>query len=177
MRPTARQLVFGEQGEHFAHARGGAPHQLRVMHRRGDGWPQPVLGVGGVEHVGNGGIQPDTHLREPHRVQVALHQLLVCQVDSRWPDLSGHHGRRMAKEVLVVRALGCTVGENQGRLPAATSSAAALCVVRGRGRDVVQIHGVQGGNIHPQLHGRGTDQSRQRSRPLPRLAQLVAVVH
>ncbi len=65
------------------------------------------------------------------------------------------------EEVLVVRAAGGAVGEDQGRLTAPARATAALGVV-GRGRrDVAHVDHVELGDVDAQLHGRRAEEDRQ----------------
>jgi hypothetical protein len=94
-------------------------------------------------------------------MHVHAHQIVIAHVDARRGDRTGNHLAGLAEEILVVRAASGTVGENQSWLPAAPSSPAALRIVGRSGGDIAQVNEVQLGDVHAQLHSRGTEEQRQ----------------
>ena len=114
-----------------------------------------------VEQVTDAAAELLAGLGQPDRLQVALHQLAVGQVQRRGIDLAVHHAHRIAEVILVVRRLAGAVGDDQSRLPGATGTAAALGVVGRRRRHVAHVDRVERGDVHAQLHGRGAEQHRQ----------------
>ena len=62
-------------------------------------------------------FQVDAARRQPLRVQVALDEIGIGQIDRWWADHAVNHFLRLAKEILVVRALGGAVGDDKRGLP------------------------------------------------------------
>jgi hypothetical protein len=92
-----------------------------------------------IEHVAQRGLEVSAGHRQPDRVDVRAQQVLVLEVDARRDDRAGDHLARAAEEVLVVRAAGRAVRQDERGLAAATGAAAALRVVGRRRRDVAQV--------------------------------------
>jgi hypothetical protein len=73
------------------------------------------------------------------------------------------------EEILVVTVERAAVGEDEAGLPLPSGAAAALRIVRWRGRHVAQMHQVQIGNVHAQFHRGRADQVGQTAAECARL--------
>ncbi len=71
----------------------------------------------------------------------------------RGAHATSHHLRAPAEKVLVVAVQRPAVGDDEPGLSLATRTAAALRIVGRRGRHVAQVHEIQIGDVHPELHG------------------------
>ena len=108
-------------------------------------------------------------------MNVRTNQVPVAEIDAGRRHRSGDHSGRLAVEVLVVGTSSGTVGEDQGGLPAASRTPAALRVVGRRGRNVAQVDEVELSDVDAELHGRGAEEQRQLSFPKTRLAFLAVL--
>src|SRR5262249_36845723 len=100
-----------------------------------------------IEDFGNGALQRFAGFRQPYRVKVAVDQVLVGQIDSRWPNDALDHIFAALEEVLVMGALRRAVGEDQRRRSASAGTTATLRVVGGCWGHIAQIDGVKLGNV------------------------------
>ncbi len=80
------------------------------------------------------------------------------------PDLARDHQLGPPEEVLVVRAAGGAVGEDERGLAAAAGAAGALGVVGRRRRHVAHVDDVELGDVDAELHRRRAEQDRQARR-------------
>ena len=101
------------------------------------------FGLGEDQKLCDGRIQRLLGARQPHGLQMALHQLSVREVEQRWSHRSVDHLLGIAEEVLVVRALGRAVRDHERRLPAPARASTSLGIVGGRGGHVAHVHGVE----------------------------------
>ena len=106
-----------------------------------------------VEQVADAAAELFAGFSQPDGLQVALHQLAIGQIECGGVDLAVDHANGVAEVILVMGRLACAIGDDQGGLPGSTCAATALCVVGRGGRHVAHVDGVEGGNVHPQLHG------------------------
>ena len=109
--------------------------------------------------------------REPDRLEVAVDKVPVRELEHRRAHLAMDHRLGVAEEVLVVRALRRRVRDDQGGLPVAARTSAALGVVRGRGRHVAHVDRVQCRDVDAELHRRGAKKHRQEPIGLSDLAE------
>ena len=107
---------------------------------------------------------------------MAVYQVAVREFEDRRTHLAIDHRSGVAEEVLVVRALRRRIGDDQGCLSAASRASAALGVVRGRGRHVAHVDGVQCRDVDAELHRRGAKEHRQEPVGLPYLAESLLVL-
>ena len=99
--------------------------------------------------------------REPDRLEMAVDQISVRELEDRRTYLAVDHRLGVAEEVLVVGALRRRVRDDQGGLTAAARASAALGVVRRRGRHVAHVDRVQCRDVDAELHRRGAKEDRQ----------------
>ena len=114
--------------------------------------------------------------REPDRLEVAVDQVPVRELEDRRPHLAVDHRLRVAEEVLVVRALRRRVRNHQGGLSAAARAPAALRVVRRRGRHVAHVDRVERRDVDAELHRRGAKEDRQEPIGLSDLSESLLVL-
>ena len=126
-----------------------------------------------LDHLCDGSLQRGVGTGQPDRLEVTANQLFVREIQGRCADFAVHHGGRIGKEILVVRAFRGAVREHQRRHAAAASATTALSVVRWRGRHVPQVHGVERRNVHAQFHGRRAEQHGQEPLVFAQLPELV----
>ena len=106
-------------------------------------------------------------------MQVALDQIPVSKID-RWRDDNPvDQILHAVEEVLIVRALGGAVGQDQGRLATATGASAALRIVGCRRRRIPKIDDIHGRNVDAKLHGRRAKQRRQETRAFAMFPQFI----
>ena len=108
----------------------------------------------------------------PDRVKMGSDEIPVPQIDSRRHHRSGHHLVRAAVVILVVRTAAGAIGVHQRGLAAPAGASAALRVVRGRRRNVPQIHHVELRDVDAEFHRRRAEQERKRALSKARLAFL-----
>ena len=113
-----------------------------------------------VEHVLERPLEAHAALGQPDRVHVGTTRSSLAR-SSRGGVTAPATMSCGAEEVLVVRAAGRAVGEHERGLPAAAGAAAALRVVRRRGRDVAHVDDVELGDVDAELHRRRAEQDRQ----------------
>ena len=106
--------------------------------------------------------QGDLCFGKPDGVQMRTHELFIGDVERRRTNDAGHHLIAPLEEVLVVRRLGGAIGHDDGGLPGTTGTAGALGIVRRRRRHVSQIDGIKRRDVDTKLHGRRTEQGRQK---------------
>src|SRR5437660_62660 len=75
----------------------------------------------------------------PDGVDMGAHEVTIAEIDPRRGYRPGYHLVRLAEVILVVWAAARAVGVNKCRLATASGAAAALSIVRRRGRNVAQI--------------------------------------
>ena len=121
-------------------------------------------------------VERSVDAREPDRLEVAVDQVPVRELENRRPHLAVDHRLRVAEEVLVVRALGRRIRDHQGGLSAAARAPAALRVVRRRGRHVAHVDRVERRDVDAELHRRGAKQDRQEPIGLSNLSEMLLVV-
>ena len=72
-----------------------------------------------------------------------------------------HYFLRFREIVLIMRALGCAVRNNESRLtgsPCATGTLGVIC----RGwRNVPEINGIESGDVHARFHRGGTEEGQE----------------
>src|SRR5690606_222845 len=83
---------------------------------------------------------------------------------------------RVGEEILIMRALRCTVGDDKGSLAAAAGATTALRVVGRRWRYVAHVHDIHRRDVDAQLHGWRTEKRRQEAVIFTQLAQTVGVL-
>ena len=113
------------------------------------------------EQLRDAGVERLVDAREPDRLQMAVDQVPVRELEHRRTYLAVHHLLGIVEEVLVVRALRRRVRDDQGSLSVAARAAATLSVVRRRRRHVAHVDGVERRDVDAELHRRGTEQDRQ----------------
>src|SRR5689334_7310026 len=106
-------------------------------------------------------------------MNVSPEQLFVVEIDPRTGYRTSDHRFGLFEEILIVGASGRAVRVDERRLAAAPRASAALRVVRRRRRHVAQIDDVELGDVHPELHGRGTKEDGE-SRLAKRLFSILA---
>ena len=162
----------------FACARRDAP----LLQRRLDVRIERAAGVVEDEQPGDTRVERLVDAGEPDRLEMAGDQVPVRDLDDRRAYLPVDHRLGVAEEVLVVRALGRRIRDDQGRLSAAARPSAPLGVVRRRRRHVAHVDRVQGRDVDAELHRRGAEEHRQEPvglaglpEPLPVRRQLLAL--
>ena len=141
----------------FAGVFRGAPVLQRSLEVRLDG----AAGITEDEQLRDAGVERLVDAGEPHRLEMAVDQVPVRELQYRRTDFAVDHGPGIAEEVLVVGALRRRVGDDQGGLTAAARAPAALGVVRRRGRHVAHVDRVQSRDVDAELHRRGAEEHRQ----------------
>jgi hypothetical protein len=87
-------------------------------------------------------------------MQVRLNQVTIGKVERRGSDDAAHHLLRLAKIVLVVRALRGAVGHNQSSLTRASRASGTLRVICRSGRHVSHVDRIERGDVDAELHRR-----------------------
>ena len=90
------------------------------------------------------------------------HELFIGDVERRGTNDTSHHLIAPFEEILVVRRLSSAIGHDDGGLPGAAGTAGALGIIRRRRRHVSQIDGIKRRDVDAKLHGRRTEQGRQK---------------
>src|SRR5262249_34277972 len=85
------------------------------------------------------------------------------------------HLFRGTEVVLVMRALGSAIGDDERSLTRAPSAPGALCVIRRCWWHVAHVDSVERRDVDAELHSRRAEQGRQKDVGLARNAQLLAV--
>ena len=134
-----------------------APVLQRSLEVRLDG----AAGITEDEQLRDARVERLVDAGEPHRLEMAVDQVPVRELQDRRTYLAVDHRPGVAEEVLVVGALRRRVGDDQGGLAAAARASAALGVVRRRGRHVAHVDRVQGRDVDAELHRRGAEEHRQ----------------
>ena len=119
------------------------------------------VGLLQIQQRRDAGVQLHLGCRQPHGVQMAVDEIAVRQIERGRADHTVDHLVGMVEEPLVVRAQGRAVGDDQGLLPRAASTATALRVVGRRGRHVAQVDRVEGRDVDAQLHCGRAEHHRQ----------------
>ena len=92
---------------------------------------------------------------------MAVDEITVAQIKGWRAHDAMHHLLSIVEEPLVMRTERRAIGDDQRLLTRATGTAAALGVVGGGRRHITQVHGVERGDIHAQLHRGGAEHHRQ----------------
>ena len=107
------------------------------------------------EIVRNGFPKRFSRRCKPFGVHGCCKKVGIGEINRWWLHDACHQVDTAFEVVLIVRALGCAVCDDQGRLATAPGATRALRIV-GRGRRrIAQIDHVELGNIDPQFHGGG----------------------
>ena len=112
------------------------------------------------EQLRNARVERLVDAGEPHRLEMAVDQVPVRELQDRRTYLAVNHRPGIAEEVLVVGALRRRVRDDQRGLPAPARASAALGVVRRRGRHVAHVNRVQGRDVDAELHRRRAEEHR-----------------
>ena len=143
----------------FAGAVRDAPVLERSLEVRLDG----AAGIPEDEQLRDARVERLVDAGEPHRLEMAVDQVPVRELQDRRAYLAVDHRPGVAEEVLVVGALRGRVRDDQGGLAAPARASAALGVVGRRGRNVAHMDRIQGGDVDAELHRRGAEEHRQES--------------
>ena len=155
-----REIVC-DQVEDASHPSTCAVRDAFVLQRSLDVRLDRTAGIVEDEQLRNARIERLVDAREPHRLEMAVNQVPVCELENRRTYLSVDHCLGIAEEVLVVGALRRRVRDDQGGLSAAARASAALGVVRRRRRHVAHVNRVQCRDVDAEFHRRGAEEHRQ----------------
>ncbi|VTQ42767.1 Uncharacterised protein [Pseudomonas aeruginosa] len=122
---------------------------------------QWLAGLIEIQHGRDAVIQRHLGTGQPDCLQMAVDQIAISQVEGRRAHHAVHHLLGIVEEPLVMRTERRAIGDDQRLLARATGSAATLGVVGGSRRHVAQVHSVERGDVHAQLHGGRTEHHRQ----------------
>ena len=145
---------FSEHAQHSQPTCMGSALGHRFGQVVGQVWGEwQVLGFLHVEQVADAATELFACFSQPDGLQVALHQFAVGQIECGGVDLAVNHANGVAEVILVMGRLAGAIRDDQSGLPSPACAATALCVVGRGGRHVAHVDSVEGGNVHPQLHG------------------------
>ena len=163
--------IVGDRVQDAPNPTAGPFSNALVLERGLDVGHERTAGIVEEEQIRDAVVERLIDAREPDRLEVAVDQVPVRELEDRRAHLAMDHRLGVAEEVLVVRALRRRVRDDQGGLPVSARTSAALGVVRGRGRHVAHMDRVEGRDVDAELHRRGAEQDRQEPIGLTDLAE------